>query len=252
MVLAAVKAHFKIVILTIEMTNRRIKALSAESIQDLPLESVALVILQDLHEHKQLIRERWFNDAKYYFGNGPHLEVLMEAWAWLQARALIVPDPYASSERVIVTRMGKQSASQACLESIIASERLGLQLHPTLAGKIRPIFLMGDYETSSFKAMKEVEVRVRQLSRLPDNLVGVALMRKAFDVTNGPLTISSHENGEKQARSDLFAGSIGSFKNPASHRQVSYNDALEASEVILLADLLMRILDQIERENRLA
>ncbi|MCS5694460.1 TIGR02391 family protein, partial [Cyanobium sp. FGCU-6] len=102
--------------------------------------------------------------------------------------------------------------------------------------------------TRPFKAMKEVEVRVRQLSNLPNSLVGVPLMRKAFDVEKGPLTNPSHESGEKQARSDLFAGAIGSFKNPASHRVVSYDDPIEASEVIMTADLLMRILDQIERD----
>jgi len=230
------------------MTDRKLLNLSTQAICDLSLESVALVILQDLHEHKQLIRQRWFNDAINYFGKGPHIEVLIEAWAWLQARALIAPDPYSSQEKIIVTRAGKQSACQSCLQAIVAAERLGLDLHPPLAGKIRPIFLMGDYETSSFKAMKEVEVRVRKLSNLPDGVVGVPLMRKAFDVEKGPLTNPLHENGEKQARSDLFAGAIGSFKNPASHRQVSYEDPTEASEVIMIADLLMRILDKIERD----
>ena len=230
------------------MSDRKLANLSTQAICDLSVESIALVVLQDLHEHKQLIKQRWFNDAKYYFGEGPHIEALIEAWAWLQARALIAPDPYSSQEKIIVTRAGRQSACQSCLQAIVAAERLGLDLHPTLAGKIRPIFLMGDYETSSFKAMKEVEVRVRQLSNLPDSVVGVALMRKAFDVEKGPLTNSLHENGEKQARSDLFAGAIGSFKNPASHRQVSYDDPTEASEVILIADLLMRILDKIERD----
>jgi uncharacterized protein (TIGR02391 family) len=231
------------------MTDRKLLNLSTQAICDLSLESVALVILQDLHEHKQLIRQRWFNDAINYFGKGPHIEVLIEAWAWLQARALIAPDPYSSQEKIIVTRAGRQSACQSCLQAIVAAERLGLDLHPTLAGKIRPIFLMGDYETSSFKAMKEVEVRVRKLSNLPDGVVGVPLMRKAFDVEKGPLTNPLHENGEKQARSDLFAGAIGSFKNPASHRQVSYDDPTEASEVIMIADLLMRILDKIERDT---
>jgi len=230
------------------MPDGALKDLSAQSICELSLESVALVVLQDLHERQQLVRERWFNDAKYWFGKGPHLEVLIVAWAWLQARALIAPDPYTSQEKVIVTRAGRDSAKQSSLQSIIASERLGLNLHPLLAGKIRPIFLMGDYETSSFKAMKEVEVRVRQLSKLSDGLVGVALMRKAFDVSNGPLTNHSNENGEKQARSDFFAGAIGSFKNPTSHREVTYTDPIEASEVIMTADLLMRILDQIERD----
>ena len=43
---------------------------------------------------------------------------------------------------------------------------------------------------------------------------------------------------------ELFAGAIGTFKNPSSHRQVDYNDPTEASEIVMLADLLMRILDR--------
>lgn len=96
--------------------------------------------------------------------------------------------------------------------------------------------------------MKEVEVRVRELSELPNELIGVRLMRQAFDQKGGPLTDISHEGGEQQARSDLFAGAIGSFKNPTSHRVVTYQNPTEASKIILLDDLLMRILDSIERK----
>ena len=45
---------------------------------------------------------------------------------------------------------------------------------------------------------------------------------------------------------ELFAGAIGIFKNQVSHRQVDYADATVASEVVLLADLLLRILDGVE------
>jgi uncharacterized protein (TIGR02391 family) len=45
---------------------------------------------------------------------------------------------------------------------------------------------------------------------------------------------------------NLFSGAIGLFKNPTSHRAVSYDDPAMASEVILLADLLFRLLDRVE------
>jgi hypothetical protein len=37
---------------------------------------------------------------------------------------------------------------------------------------------------------------------------------------------------------------IGTFKNPPIHRQVNFENATEASEVVLLADLLLRMLDR--------
>lgn len=45
---------------------------------------------------------------------------------------------------------------------------------------------------------------------------------------------------------ELFAGALGTFKNPPSDRQVDYADPTEASEAVLLADLLMRLLDRLE------
>jgi hypothetical protein len=68
-------------------------------------------------------------------------------------------------------------------------------------------------------------------------------MRKAFDVDNGPLTDVLAERAERQARSDLFAGAIGSYKNPHSHRDVNLDDPGEAMEIVMLANHLLRIVD---------
>jgi hypothetical protein len=63
---------------------------------------------------------------------------------------------------------------------------------------------------------------------------------------SAPLWQDGTEGGEAVATMELFKGAIGLFKNPASHRRVDYTDATEAAEVVLLADLLMRLLDKIE------
>ncbi len=68
-------------------------------------------------------------------------------------------------------------------------------------------------------------------------------MRTAFDVKAGPLTDLEAEPAERQARSDLFAGAIGSYKNPHSHRNVALDDPDEAAEIIKLANHLLRIVD---------
>jgi hypothetical protein len=65
----------------------------------------------------------------------------------------------------------------------------------------------------------------------------------------GPLADHEAQRGEQQARSDLFAGAIGSFKNPSSHRSVAA-PAAEVVERLMLANLLMRILDQVESDVR--
>jgi hypothetical protein len=44
----------------------------------------------------------------------------------------------------------------------------------------------------------------------------------------------------------LFRGACAVLRNPSGHREVAYDDVTEASEAVMKASLLMRMLDRIE------
>jgi uncharacterized protein (TIGR02391 family) len=120
-----------------------------------------------------------------------------------------------------------------------------LLFHPLVMKKSYPALAREEFDTAVFRAFKAVEVRVRELSRLPSTLIGVALMRKAFAIDNGPLADNSIPSAEREARSHLFTGAIGCYKNPHSHRDIelTFN---ESFEMLLVASHLLQILDRIK------
>ena len=116
--------------------------------------------------------------------------------------------------------------------------------HPLIESEARPLFLIRKPDQAVFAALKRVEVRVRQLTGLGEDLYGVDLMNKAFGA-GGPLadppTGGKHNDGPRS----LFAGAMGVFRNPAGHREVAYDEA-EAVEAVALASALMRHLDRVQ------
>src|SRR5215203_5413259 len=104
-----------------------------------------------------------------------------------------------------------------------------LRTRPSIREDVWALYHRGKYDTAVFEAMKAVEVAVREAAALPDGLLGVKLMRAAFAVEGGPLTDIRVDGGERVARMELFAGAIGSYKNPHSHCNVELDDPDEGA-----------------------
>ena len=60
------------------------------------------------------------------------------------------------------------------------SAGLDMDLHPRIAVRVRSQFLLGEYELAAFAAMREVEIRVRELADASAGDIGVPLLTKAF------------------------------------------------------------------------
>lgn len=193
-------------------------------------------------------------DIQEYLSKGANdiLFALMEAWQWLEREGLVAPRPTSlSSETIVmatgttyfVTSRGKKITQREDLNVYRKSNLLPEgQLHPIIAQKVWSLFLRGDYDCAVFQAFKEVEIAVRRAGNYDKQDLGVTLVRKAFHVDSGNLTDTNLSNSERQAMSDLFAGAIGMYKNPFSHRDVLVT-AEEAAEMIIIASHLLRIVD---------
>jgi uncharacterized protein (TIGR02391 family) len=186
-------------------------------------------------------------------------KALLEAWGWLQHEGFLVREVMSGgSETCFLSRRAKELQTKADFDAYRKAALLPRgQLHALIAARVYPAFLRGEYDTAVFQAFREVEIAVRDVGRFPADLVGVELMRQAFRAVNrpnqtaqtpGPLTDTNLPVAEQEGMAHLFAGAIGLYKNPQSHRYVP-TSAAEAAEVVLFASHLLRIVDRVSSSD---
>jgi uncharacterized protein (TIGR02391 family) len=225
---------------------------SADSLLELSTEDLGMILLRLAQDQRvanvtlsNIEVPVWNANSKEYPGHR-RIEVaraIGEAWQWLQTEGLLIVSPDQPNGYFCITRKGARIKNPADAETYHYGNLLppGI-LHPTLAEKIRPMFLRGDYTIAVQQSFIEVEIAVRDAAGLSNDSIGVSLMREAFNPTNGRLTNPESVGGERVAMMELFAGAIGYCKNPPSHRRVD-TARVSAAQLIAFASHLLSLVE---------
>lgn len=171
---------------------------------------------------------------------------LLEALHWLEINALLLPAPGTNGQNGhrILGRRGRELIDRGKFDAFQRAAAFPKSmLHPSIADRVWIALARGELADAVFIAFRSVEEAVRAKANYGDTDIGADLMRRAFHADNGPLTDKSQNCPEREALAHLFAGAIGSYKNPHSHRTVTINDGVEAQEMVMLASHLLRIVD---------
>jgi uncharacterized protein (TIGR02391 family) len=177
-----------------------------------------------------------------------------EAWEYLRREGMILPAPDINGKNGWMVLSGD---GEAALKAPNGFDRLQALrsfpkslLHPSIKADVSAALQRGDFATAVRDALTTLEISVRDAGGFTNDDFGVDLMRKAFNSTGGPLTDKSLPEPERKGYEHMFAGAIGAFKNPHSHRKVTIDDMRVALDQVLLASHLLRIVDAAKARSK--
>lgn len=129
--------------------------------------------------------------------------------------------------------------------SIVVSEGWNLEIHPEIYAKCWHLYTARKYDDSILNATKSLEVAIRTKARLSNEIVGAALVNRAFK-PDKPILRYSNIEAEQEGMMSLLRGMIQVFKNPQSHRFVGVQSKSECLSVLLMCSNLLFIIENVE------
>ncbi len=122
-------------------------------------------------------------------------------------------------------------------------------VHQSIISVSRSRFESGHYADSVEAAMKEINVRVKQICRNQTGQEddGSSLMKKVFSVRNPIIVLGdiSTESGKniQQGYMEIFSGAMMGIRNPKAHENITITKE-RAIHFLYLSSLLMNIIDE--------
>jgi uncharacterized protein (TIGR02391 family) len=118
-----------------------------------------------------------------------------------------------------------------------------VELTPRLEELVHTKVAHEDFESAAKDAFIEVEERLREL--VGSEAYGSRLISLTFG-ERGVLAGTFERDKDRESLERLFLGA-SDFRNQITHHHVLFDDPMYAREVLLLADLLLRIVDEVSK-----
>jgi uncharacterized protein (TIGR02391 family) len=188
--------------------------------------------------------------ARHYNRDQPTPEfssAVFEAIAWARRELLLVQNHGSTppSDALMLSRRGRiftqHDIERLRLERILPD----FLLHERIRRVCIDIFNTGHHQAAVFEAFRVLEMAIREAAGYDIDQHGRQMIMDAFnEKKNGPLVDPAALPSEQEAMRFLMVGSVGLFKNPRSHRDVTVDDPKEAAEMLITASHLLRIVER--------